>query len=88
MSRGALYPGLVGDALADKIVEMHESCTEGAELDADASGGTKGSTAGGPSATPKEYVSFLRGWFDMHEEKKVNELCRILLRELLLLMVG
>ncbi len=23
------------------------------------------------AATPKEYVSFLRSWFDMHESKKV-----------------
>lgn len=85
----SINQGIVGDALAEKIVEMHESCVESA-LDA---GDTAGSTtpasgsrgeaggrreSGGASkplasaATPKDYVSFLRSWFDMHESKKVK----------------
>lgn len=80
--------GLLGDALAEKIVEMHESCVESGLDGGDAarpttsasgsrgeaggrreSGGTSKSLAS--AATPKEYVSFLKSWFDMHESKKV-----------------
>lgn len=67
------YSGLLGDALADKIVEMHESCVDaGGGVDGDSSvrSDNRGVGSGSP-ATPKEYVSFLRSWFDMHESKKV-----------------
>ncbi|CAM9131219.1 unnamed protein product, partial [Ectocarpus sp. 4 AP-2014] len=79
-------PGLLGDALADKIVEMHESCSESGMVGTDTTGattsapgagggggrdsGAMGKTSSFASATPKEYVSFLRSWFDMHESKK------------------
>lgn len=66
------WPGLLGDALAEKIVEMHESCTEGSGLGVDGPGGVKDGAGKGSSATPKEYVSFLRSWFGMHESKKVS----------------
>lgn len=66
--------GLVGDALVDKIVGMHESCAEGSREEADAPTGARRDTDRGSSATPKEYVSFLRGWFAMHEAKKVMRL--------------
>ena len=81
------HQGLLGDALAEKIVEMHESCAESGLEGGDAAGPTGGSggrrESGGTSkdlasaATPKEYVSFLRSWFDMHESKKA----RLLLHE-------
>lgn len=82
------HPGLLGDALVEKIVEMHESCAEirdgGVETTAGAGaapaaggvGGRDGEAAGKTSsaaATPKEYMSFLRSWFEMNESKKVNE---------------
>lgn len=70
-------PDLLGDALAEKIAEMHESGAVGAETEVDpmsSIGGAGGAAVGseiGPSGTPMEYVSFLKGWFDMHESKKV-----------------
>lgn len=81
------HPGILGDALAEKIVEMHESCAEirGGGLEAaagivaaPAAGGGEGRDGGAvektssAAATPKEYVSFLRSWFEMHESKKVT----------------
>lgn len=64
-------PALLGDALTDKIVEMHESCMNEGEGGASASTG-EGKVEGlETSATPKEYISFLRSWFTMHESKKV-----------------
>lgn len=70
--------GLTGDALAEKIVEMHESCSGGVTADRDSAAlcggvpGTGGAGAGlGSSVTPLEYISFLHSWLDMHESKKV-----------------
>lgn len=65
---------LLGDALTEKIVEMHESCANGGEGGAGASPGEGNVEGLGTSATPKEYVSFLRSWFTMHESKKVSVL--------------
>lgn len=72
--------GLLGDALVDKIVEMHESCSENKydrQDDSPANGavaahGGESMTGKNASATPKEFVSFLRSWFAMHEAKKVS----------------
>lgn len=53
--------------------------TTGATASASGAGGGGGRDSGAmgkysssASATPKEYVSFLRSWFDMHESKKVK----------------
>ncbi|CAN0042899.1 unnamed protein product [Ascophyllum nodosum] len=62
--------GPVGDALVDKIVQMHESWTERTGEEADAPAGARCGTGRGPSTTPKEYVSFLMSWFEMHEVKQ------------------
>lgn len=65
---------------------MHESCLESG-LDgrdnAVTASGSRGEAGGrresgvtskclAAAATPKEYVSFLRSWFDMHESKRVR----------------
>lgn len=77
---------------------MHESCVESALDGGDTAGpttsapGSRGEAGGSkslaPAATPKEYVSFLRSWFDMHESKKVCIMYKILPPGLLRLRLG
>ncbi|CAM9184751.1 unnamed protein product, partial [Discosporangium mesarthrocarpum] len=53
------------EQLVGKIVEIHESCTS---RSSDV-GGVEGLSIVS-SATPMDYISFLRSWFAMHEAKK------------------
>lgn len=51
---------------------MHENGALSAESDTEPAASSGGSGSGPTAATPMEYVSFLHGWFDMHEAKKVR----------------